>query len=107
MDQLIFLSLVAIIFNTNSTKLRKVLFSLVSVCPWGVYALSQFPFGRWVGIAGTHPWGTPPGRLWPLEVAMRILEFFTNYTKMPIVAFSSLLCENKKESSDKMLDLKS
>ena len=23
-------------------------------------------------------------------------EFFTNYTKMPIVAFSSLFCENKK-----------
>ena len=23
-------------------------------------------------------------------------EFFTNYTKMPIVAFLSLLCENKR-----------
>ena len=31
------------------------------------------------------------------------LEFFTNYTKMPIVAFLSLLLENKKKSSDKML----
>ena len=30
-------------------------------------------------------------------------EFFTNYTKMPIVAFLSLLRENKKKSSDKML----
>ena len=26
------------------------------------------------------------------------IEFFTNYTKMPIVAFSSLLCENKKKN---------
>ena len=33
------------------------------------------------------------------------IEFFTNYTKMPIVAFSSLLCENKKKTSDKMLPL--
>ena len=31
------------------------------------------------------------------------VEFFTNYTKMPIVAFLSLLRENKKKSSDKML----
>ena len=33
------------------------------------------------------------------------IDFFTNYTKMPIVAFLPLLCENKKKSSDKMLPL--
>ena len=38
-----------------------------------------------------------PRLLWLLH-----FEFFTNYTKMTIVAFSSLFCENKK-SSDKML----
>ena len=32
-----------------------------------------------------------------------IIEFFTNYTKMPIMAFSSLLSEKRKNSSDKML----
>ena len=31
------------------------------------------------------------------------IKFFTNYTKMPILAFVFLLRENKKKSSDKML----
>ena len=35
--------------------------------------------------------------------SVKIVEFFTNYTKMSIVEFLSLLRENKKKSSDKML----
>ena len=40
-----------------------------------------------------------------LTVMSQTFEFFTNYMKMPIVEFSSLLSENKKKSRDKMLPL--
>ena len=46
----------------------------------------------WVS-ASVWPTDTDPV---PLSTDWGTFEFFTNYTKMPIVAFSSLLCENKK-----------
>ena len=40
-----------------------------------------------------------PSQLWVTGA----IEFFTNYTKMPILPFLSLLHENQKKSSDEIL----